>query len=148
MVFASIYGSSASNPYGKGGTVNAMGESSDVKFSLNFPGPSAASKLAPNFSAPSRATPAILPATSKLLRFIKNFPVRRADDDTSQIILPDPSYTQLRTGKEAGRFAFPFAWMRESAQRADSAITGSLHSERLCSAWVISQCDSETCSAS
>src|SRR5947209_15849577 len=74
MVFASIYGSSASNAYGKGGTVNAMGESSDVKFSLNFPGQSAASKLAPNFSAPSRATPAILPATSKFLRFTKNFP--------------------------------------------------------------------------
>src|ERR1700687_3563933 len=51
-----------------------MGESSGVKFSLNFSGPSAASKLAPNFSAPSRVAPTILPATSKFLRFTKNLP--------------------------------------------------------------------------
>src|SRR6266436_10337226 len=136
MVFASIYGSSASKEYGKGGTVNAMNESSGVKFSLNFPGPSTARKLARNFSAPSRAAPAILPATSKSLRFTKALS-RHGGPMTSQIILPDPWYTQLRAGKEAGCFAFPFAWMRESAQRADSAITGSLHSERRCSAWVI-----------
>src|SRR5437763_16976672 len=91
-----MYGSSASNGYGKVGTVNAIGESSNLIFALRFSGPSAASKLVPKCSAPSRAAPAILPATREFLRFILNLLGRRADDQASRIILPDASLTQLR----------------------------------------------------
>src|ERR1700739_1129245 len=99
-----MYGSSASKEYGKGGTVNAMGESSGVKFLLDFSRPSAASKLTANFSAPSRAAPAMLPATSKFLRFTKNFPAARAD-----VMLTN--YTSRRfphstpAGRKSGEFS-------------------------------------------
>src|ERR1700746_1835611 len=102
-----MYGSSASKEYGKGGTVNAMDESSGMKFFLDLSGPSAANKLAPNFSAPSRAAPAILPATSKSLRFTKNFPARRADDDAWELYVPALLTLNCGRDKIPGAQRFP-----------------------------------------
>src|SRR5579862_4509664 len=71
MVLASMYGSSASNEYGNGGTVNATGCSSSVKLRSGPAGPPAGKNVAPARSAPTRAAPVMLPAIRNSLRFIQ-----------------------------------------------------------------------------
>src|SRR5258708_29992046 len=67
-----MYGSRASNEYGKGGTLNAMGSSAVEIFELKFAGSLAASNEAPICSAPRRAAPATLPVTRNSRRFIES----------------------------------------------------------------------------
>src|SRR5260221_8141163 len=67
-----MYGSRASNEYGKGGTVNAMGLSSGEIFELKFAGSLADSNDAPSCYTPRRAAPATLPVTRNSRRFIEN----------------------------------------------------------------------------
>ena len=141
MVFASIYGSSASNGYGSGGSVNATcfssgfatGFSSDCEFDLGFlvsasnrPG---TAPLTPMTAAPKMPVPAmnlrrLMTASSTLKR------VRKRVDYTAiprRKVSPAPYCTK---NKVVGESPFAFHWMRESAQRADSAMTWSCEAQR------------------
>src|SRR5262245_52336282 len=128
-----MYGSRASNAYGKGGTENATGLSSNLRLASYFAGLPAASKPAAAWSGRKNAAPAILPANRNSLRFTRNSSARWADPVYTADYMPRRSYTQLTGRLLAPPERLPSPWMRESAQRADSAITASGDSDNFLS---------------
>src|SRR5713101_4709965 len=74
-----MYGSSASNEYGSGGTVKATGFSSRVRFESELFAVSARKRPGAAFPVPSNPAPAIPVFHKKLRRFMRTSAARRAN---------------------------------------------------------------------
>src|SRR5438552_19191674 len=82
-----MYGSSASNEYSSGGTENATGFSSRVRFESEFFTASARNKPGAEFLAPSNPAPTILVFNKNLRRFMGTLAARRDNRPAGRIIL-------------------------------------------------------------
>src|ERR1700674_4411859 len=136
MVLASMCGSRASNGEGSGGTVNATGFSSDCEFELGF--------LVSASNKPGTAPPApTSPAPTMPLPAINLRRLMAASSDALTRVRVRANYTAIRlmrvicspSDQSEAHWPSPhaFHWMRESAQRADSAMTVSTEEESRCS---------------
>src|SRR5260370_5586752 len=94
-----MVGSSASNEYGSGGTVNATGFSSKVRFESELVAVSARKKPGAEFPAPSNPAPTIPVFNKKLRRFMGSSAARRANRPARGIIPPVPARWESGSGK-------------------------------------------------
>src|SRR5271157_4405627 len=134
MVLASMVGSSASNEYGKGGTVNATGLSSTFRLRLKSDLVSACNRPGAALPAPSRPAPTMPLLTRNLRRSMETPQPRWALQLARGIIAPQPSRLNRTEGSRRPNLDTGIAsyWMRPKAHRAESAIADSADSASLC----------------